>query len=841
MCIVGALHGSLTRHPWLKNLVACATAVVIASADGRAAETVSAPALLEDLRRFREMGTVLHVAAHPDDENTQLITYLARGRHYRTAYLSLTRGDGGQNVIGPEFFEELGVIRTQELLAARRLDGGRQFFSRAIDFGFSKAPGETLRIWDKQKVLSDIVRIIRMFRPDVIVTRFSPQGGGHGHHTASAILAVEAFKMSGDPGAFPEQLKDLTPWQPKRIFVNGGGGRRGGAGGVEGSIRMEIGGNDPVTGEPLGAIAGRSRSMHKSQGFGNFGGGAGGGGGPRTESFQLLAGEPATKDILDGVDTTWGRIAGGAEIGSAAEAIIAQFDQKNPSASVPALLELRSRLAKLPGDRLVDEKRLLLDQVLKGCLGLVVSTVVPRAEVVPGEVLALRHIATVQASVPVRWLAVRYTGLGGEIPIKVDLNPDQSVSRESNVTLPADMPIGQPYWLREAHPPGVFRVDDPGLIGRPENPPAFPIAQVFDVGGQALVIPDEPVEIAGDPSKSEVRRSLVVIPSVSLRFLSEVRLFAPGLERPVQVEITASRAGQTGTLELDVPKGWMVAPAKQPFHLDAAGDRVQLTFTVTAPAQSATGELSAMARIGEAIFGSRRVVIRHDHIPTQLLQPPAHLKAVALDLAIRGRRVGYLPGAGDSVAEGLEEMGYEVTQLTGADLEPERLRGFDAVVIGVRAFNVRNDLAARMPALFAYVEAGGNVVVQYNRPDGLKSNKLAPYDLRLSQGRVTDENAAVTFLAPDHPTLTTPNKITAADFEGWVQERGIYYPGQWDAHFTAILASNDPGEPPLKGGLLVADHGRGHFIYTGLVFFRQLPAGVPGAYRLLANLVSLGK
>jgi LmbE family N-acetylglucosaminyl deacetylase len=837
MFIFDVIRSLLPRHLRPMTLLACVTTIVIASADGRAAESVPASALLEDLRRFREMGSVLHVAAHPDDENTQLITYLARGRHCRAAYLSLTRGDGGQNVIGPEFFEELGVIRTQELLAARRLDGGRQFFTRAIDFGFSKNPAETMRIWDRDKVLSDVVRVIRMFRPDVIVTRFSPQGGGHGHHTASAILAVEAFRLSGDPAAFPEQLKELTPWQPKRIFMNGGGGR-GGAGGAEGSVRMEIGGNDPVTGEPLGAIASRSRSMHKSQGFGNFGGG---GGGPRTESFQLLAGEPATKDILDGVDTTWGRIPGGAEIGLAAEAIISKFDEKNPAASVPALLELRGRLAKLPADRLVDEKRLLLDQILKGCLGLVVSTVVPHAEVVPGEVLAMYHVATVQAGVAVRWLAVRYPGQVGEIPVKVDLKPNQSVTHESNVTLPADMQIGQPYWLREAHPVGVFRVDDPGLIGRPENPPAFPIVQVFEVGGQTLLIPDEPVEVLGDASKSETRRSLVVIPPVSLRFLTEVRLFAPGSERPVQVEVTASRAAQSGTLELDVPKGWQVTPETQPFRLDAAGDRALLTFTVTAPVQAVTGEISGRARIGSASFGSGRVLIRHDHIPAQLLQPHAQLKAVALDLAIRGRKVGYLSGAGDRVAEGLEEMGYEVTRLTGADLNPERLRDLDAVVIGVRAFNVRDDLAAKMPALFAYVEAGGNVVVQYNRPDGLKSNKLAPYDLRLSQSRVTDENAAVTFLAPDHPTLNTPNKITAADFEGWVQERGIYYPGQWDAHFTPILASNDPGESPLKGGLLVADHGRGHFIYTGLVFFRELPAGVPGAYRLLANLVSLGK
>jgi len=810
--------------------------------DSRAGEPIAASALLEDMRSFREMGTVLFIAAHPDDENTQLIAYLARGRSYRTAYLSVTRGDGGQNVIGPEFFEELGVIRTQELMAARRVDGGRQFFTRAIDFGYSKDPRETLRIWDRQQVLADIVRVIRIFRPDVLITR-SPQGGGHGHHTASAMLAVEAFKLAGDSKAFPEQLKELTPWQPKRILQNGGGfGRGGGGAAAAGSVRIEIGGNDPASGEPLSAIASRSRGMHKSQGFGNFGGGGGGGGGgPRTDSFTLLGGEPATKDILDGVDTTWGRVPGGAEVGREAGAIIAQFNPKDVAASVPALLALRSRLATVPGDRVVDEKRRLLDHIVQGCLGLEVATVVPQAEVVPGEALAMRHVVTVRSGIPVRWLGVRYPGSGRVTGDPIELHANQASSRESSQTLPAATPLSHPYWLREDHTTGLFRVDDPALIGLPENPPAFPVEQVFEVGGQTLAVPDEPVQITADPAKGEIRRPLEVIPPVSLRFLSEVHLFVPGSESAVEVEVSSSRAGAAGMLELDAPPGWRVKPATQPFRLAAVGDRARLAFTVAAPARPATAEITARARIGGTSYSNQRVVLRHNHIPLQLLQPPARLKAVCLDLAIRGHKVGYLPGAGDDVAENLEGMGYAVTRLTGADLTPDRLGGLDAVVIGVRAFNVRDDLAARLPALFAYVEAGGTVVVQYNRPNGLKTNKLAPYPLQLSQGRVTDENATVTFLAPDHPALNTPNKITAADFEGWVQERGIYYPNQWDDHFTPILACSDPGEAPLKGGLLVANYGRGHFVYTGLVFFRQLPAGVPGAYRLFANLVSLGK
>ncbi len=808
---------------------------------GRAAETMSSAAILQQLQSFREMGSVLYVAAHPDDENTLLIAYLARGRNYRTAYLSLTRGDGGQNVLGPELGAELGVARTQELLAARRLDGGRQFFTRAVDFGFSKDYRETLKIWDQEAVLSDVVRVIREFRPDVVITRFSTvPGGTHGHHTASAVLALEAFKLADDTNAFPDQLRTLAPWKPKRILWNSGGFQRGGTG--TNAIRMEISGNDPVSGEPFTEVAGRSRAMHKTQGFDNFRG-FGGGGGPRTESFQLLDGEPATNDIMDGVDTTWNRVPGGADIGKLADEVIAGFNPENPSASVPALLELRSHLAALPStDPLVIEKRTQLDRILQACLGLEVETLIPQAEVVPGEPLKMHHAAIVHSSIPVRWLGMRYPDSANGITNAMDLTPGQPAVRDSVQTLPANTPLSQPYWLRQEGTPGTYRVDDPALIGRPENPPVFPIDQVFEVGGQTLIVPDQPVQITTNAANREIRRTLDVIPPVSLGFDSAVELFAAGHSRPVEVEITAYRADTAGTVRLEAPAGWEVKPASRSFHLTKVGARQRCQFTVTAPPELTTVSIIASAEIGGKRYQNDRKVIDYPHIPLQLLQPPASFKAVSLNLAIRGRKIGYLPGAGDDVAGCLMQMGCTVKTLTDADLTPKNLRGFDAVVIGVRAFNVRTNLAAHLPGLFAYVEAGGTVVAQYNRPGrDLKTEQLAPYRLHLSGERVTDETAPVTFLAPDHPVLNTPNKITAADFDGWIQERGIYFPDEWDDHFTPILACNDPGEAPLKGGLLVAPYGKGHYIYTGLVFFRELPAGVPGAYRLFANLISLGK
>jgi LmbE family N-acetylglucosaminyl deacetylase len=803
----------------------------------------SGKAVLGQLRGFGEMGSILHVAAHPDDENTQLITYFALGRRYRTAYLSLTRGDGGQNLLGPEFGEQLGVIRTQELLAARRLDGGQQFFTRAIDFGFSKDVKQTLKIWDRGQVVGDIVRIIRTFRPDVIVTRFSTvPGTTHGHHTASAVLALEAYKLAGDPKAYPEQLDTLTPWKPKRIVMNSGFGR-GGQGGGGNAIRVDIGGDDPVSGESFAAIAARSRSMHKTQGFGNFGGRGGGGGGPRMESFQLLDGEPATKDLFDGVDTSWNRVAGGAAIKQLTEEAIAAFDLKDPAASAPALLVIREKLAQLAPDPLLPEKRRQLDRVIQACLGLMVHTQIPKSEVVPGEMLKLHHVVSVKSSVVVKWVAVRYPGNEGQSSEVVELRPGQPAVRDAERKLLAGTPLSQPYWLREDHGPGMFTVSDASLIGTPENAPAFPIEQVFEVGGQTLTVPDEPVCVA--ETKSAAPLKLVVIPPVSLAFASKVRLFAPGSDRTVEVNATAFRAA-SGTLQLDAPSGWKVEPPNVPVRMSGNGDHAKFIFKVTAPDRPVTVAIGAHVEIDGARYGNQPIEIRYNHIPPQPLEPPARFKALSVDLAIHGKQVAYIAGAGDSTAQSLEEMGYKVTTLGAADLNPDRLKSFDAIVIGVRAFNTRSDLATQMPAILAYVENGGTVVAQYNTPNGLKTQKLGPYNLALSgdlpHNRVTDPKAEVTFLAPDHPALNSPNKITSADFDGWVQERGLNFPSTWDhEHWTSILACSDTGEAPLTSGLLITRYGKGYFVYTGYSFFRQLPAGVPGAYRLFANLVSLGK
>jgi LmbE family N-acetylglucosaminyl deacetylase len=828
----------------LGRLAVAAALLAALVGPARAAPPMTGPEILHELRSFRTMGTVLHVGAHPDDENSQLIAYLSRGRDYRTAYLSLTRGDGGQNEIGPEFGELLGVARTQELLAARRIDGGRQFFTRALDFGYSKDMNQTLAIWDRQQVVADIVRVIRTFRPDVIITRFPPQQqpNQHGHHFASALLAVEAFKLAGDPKAFPEQLADgLAPWQPLRILQNGGQGA---------PLSMQDGGTDPISGETFQAMAARSRSQHKTQGFGNQGGPGArqlGGDNSRTEYFTLLGGAPATTDIMDGVDTTWARVPGGAAIAGLADAAVANFKPDDPAASVPALLDLRAKLANLPArtDPVVAEKRLQLDRIIVACLGLDIETAVPAAEVVPGEFLQIHYSIAAPASAGVRLLAIRTSLAGGRNQLVRAIN-DDSRSGDLGYPVPIATPLTQPYWLREESTAGMFRVADTKMIGQPEDPAPFVVEYVFAVGGQTLAIPDEP--LAPDPGKP-VRRIAVISP-VSLRFGSTVALFQPGATKTVEVEVTAARAGAAGTLHLEVPAGWTVAPAGQPFKLEQAGGKTQVAFSVTAPAQAAAAGFLAVAEVGGTRFDNGRVEIRYAHIPVQVMQPEARLRAAAFDFAIRGKSIGYLPGAGDSVADCLVQLGYAVTPLTGADLTLEKLRGFDAVVIGVRAFNERTDLAANLPGLFAYVENGGTVVAQYNRPNGLKAQPLGPYaDLSIDgslrnapQFRVTDPHSPVIFLDPANPALTAPNRLGPDDFAGWVQERGAYFPSNWDpAHYQSILAFNDPGEAPLQSSVLIAAYGKGHYVYTGLGFFRQLPAAVPGAYRLFANLVSLGQ
>jgi hypothetical protein len=522
---------------------------------------------------------------------------------------------------------------------------------------------------------------------------------------------------------------------------------------------------------------------------------------------------------------------------------------------VASLLAIRAKLPALAAQPLsaavVDEKRAQLDRILQACLGLTVETTVPNAEAVPGETLALKHSASVKGKMAVRWKGVNLPAAGSNPTANYgdEITTGQSASHDSKNLLPVSTAVSQPYWLREESIAGMFVVKGPdvNLIGTPENPAMFPVEYFFDVGGQRLVIKTEPVQLVAGASEAQAKRRLVAIPPVALGLPFEVALCAPGATKSVAVEVTAARAGTSGTLKLEPPAGagWKISPANRPFDLKSAGEKASLTFDVTAPVQPATGEFAAIATIEKNSYTNGRVAINYPHLPVQLLLPPTHLKVAAFDLKTRGQKIGYVPGAGDSTAENLTEMGYQVVMLSGLDLTAEKLKGLDCIVIGVRAFNERKDLEPNLPGLFAWVEQGGTVIAQYNRPGNNLAKTLGPYPLSINGNapelRVTDENAPVIVLAANHPALNIPNKITKADFDGWVQERGAYFPSKWDEHYLPLFAISDPNEKQPDSSVLVAKYGKGYYVYTGLGFFRQLPAGVPGAYRLFANLVSLGK
>src|SRR5437773_1997438 len=840
------LHGTRQRISRL-GLIAIAVAVAAAS---RTASAADAPALFPEamsggeiqlaLQKFNVLGRVLYIAAHPDDENTNLMAFWANGSLYETAYLSITRGDGGQNLIGPELRERLGVIRTEELLAARRLDHAQQFFSRAVDFGFSKTAEETLRIWDHEKILSDAVWVIRKFRPDVVVTRFSPEDHlTHGHHTASAILAQEAFSASGDPNRFPEQLAFVKPWRPARLVWNTSPfffSNRNLPFDPTGLIVLEAGGYNPLLGKAYTEIAAASLSMHKSQGVGSPPRR-----GARKEYFKLLEGQPMTSALFEGIDTNWSRVANSESVAAKIRQIISEFHPADPAASVPELLELRQPLSSLKDDGWVTEKEAELDRIIAACLGLHVEASTTNENITPGQTAAIKLEAINRCNIPVTLQEVRFPLSGDLTRIDAALPPNELVTKDLSCRIPENTPYSQPYWLRKPGTLGTFAVDDQQLIGLPENPPNLPVEIVLQINEQELRYTLDGKYRMVDPVAGELRRSLVIAPPVFTKIGDGALVFPTNQPKPVAVHVTAATGPVKGELKLAAPSGWRVDPPSVLIDLKGANAETVSTFTVKPPDQNSGGMLRAIVSIDGRDYSFERVRISYPHIGVQTLMPPAEVKLVRADIRKKGDLIGYIPGAGDDVPESLQEIGYSVKILTESDITAKNLAQFSAVVLGIRAYNTQERIENWLPELFAYVKAGGVVIAQYNTLAELKTEQLGPYPLEISRDRVTDENAEVRILAPDHPLMNTPNKITSKDFQGWVQERGLYFPKTWDPAWTAILSSNDSKEKPLDGGLLVAKSGKGFFIYTSYSWFRQLPAGVPGAYRLVANMLSLGK
>jgi LmbE family N-acetylglucosaminyl deacetylase len=817
-------------------------ATTVAGAD--APREMNAAQIRLALQKLNVLGRALYIAAHPDDENTGLISYWANGALYDAAYLSLTRGDGGQNLIGPELRDQLGVIRTQELLAARGIDHGRQFFTRANDFGFSKSAEETLHIWDRGKILGDLVWVLRKFQPDIVVTRFpTDDPETHGHHTASAILAAEAFRAAADAQRFPEQLEFVRPWQPKRLLWNSWAAFRAETRheplDVKGLIPLEVGGYQPLLGQSFPELASASRSMHKSQGFG-----VEVRRGERKEYFQFLDGEPVPEGggIFSGIDTTWARLPKSDGISDELDRIRKDFDDAAPWKTIPALIGLRKKLRGLGDDVWAKEKIVDLDEIIGACLGLHLAAVTEKPMAQPGEKLGLQIEAVNRAPVDVKFMS---TQIGEEAPQSIDkaLTPNELITEKRTFSLPGQTPFSQPYWLRQPGTVGTYAVSDQTLIGHPENPPPFAIRAVIEIGGEEIGYDLEARFRKVDRVAGEVSEPLVIAPPAFVQLPRPVFVFGGAQPKTVSLRVVAASDNFNGELRLEVPTGWKVEPASIAVNLAKAESETNCTFRLTPPDATGEGTLRAVflsdARQRAPAFSYQRIA--YPHIEPQTLISPAEGKVVRAKIENKATRVGYLAGAGDTIPESLREIGSEVKILSDDEVKAPILAQFDAVVLGVRAYNVHADrIGAWYPELLAYAQQGGVVVVQYNTTPGPQPNEL-PRSLRVSHDRVTDENAEVRILAPDHPVMNFPNKITAADFAGWVQERGLYFPDQWDPAWKPILSSNDPKEKPLDSGLLITRVDKGWFVYTGYSWFRELPAGVPGAYRIFANMISLGK
>jgi LmbE family N-acetylglucosaminyl deacetylase len=803
-------------------------------------EQMNASEIQLALQKLNVLGRVLYIAAHPDDENTNLMAFWANGSLYDAAYLSVTRGDGGQNLLGPELGERLGVIRTEELIDARRIDHAQQFFTRATDFGFSKTADETMRIWNHDKILADVVWVIRNFRPDVIVTRFSPEDQKtHGHHTASAILAEQAFSAAADPNRFPEQLTFVKPWQATRLVWNTSPfffTNRNLPFDASGLMVLEAGGFNPLLGKAYTEIAAASLSMHKSQGVGSPPRR-----GARKEYFKPLEGQPITSSLFDGVDTTWSRVANSESVAAQIRQIVSKFNPADPAASVPDLLKLRQAISGIQDESWIPEKKAELDKILAACLGLHVEASTATEAFSPGQTATIKLEAINRSNIPVTLQEVRFPNTGDSNKIDAALPSNELVTKDLSCRIPNDAPYSQPYWLRKPGTLGTFAVDDQKLIGLPENPPALPVEIVLQVNGQELRYLVDTRYRTIDPVAGEVRGPVVIAPPAFVNVLNSVFVFPTNQPKPVSVRVTAATGPVKGELKLAAPQGWEVSPASVPVDLKTANAEMVATFSVKPPNQNGEGTLRAIVSIDGRDYSLERVRISYPHIGIQTLMPPAQARLVRADIRKKGERIGYIPGAGDDVPESLRQIGYSVKMLSESEITAQNLAQFSAIVLGIRAYNTQDRISNWLPELFAYVKNGGVAIAQYNTLADLKTNQLGPYPLEISRDRVTDENAQMRVLAPNAALMNTPNKITPKDFEGWIQERGLYFPNKWDPAWKTILSCNDPNEKPLDGGLLVAKSGKGFFVYTSYSWFRQLPTGVPGAYRLFANMLSLGK
>ncbi len=828
----------------MRHLLVCCIIILfcINLGTAQAPKKNSSTEIFHSLEKLNFLGTVLYIAAHPDDENTRLISYLSNKIKARTAYLSLTRGDGGQNLIGPEIREQLGVLRTQELLAARNIDGGEQFFTRANDFGYSKHPDETLAIWDKKEVLGDVVQIIRQFKPDVIINRFNHKNPGstHGHHTSSAMLSLEAFDLVNDANAYPEQLKLTEIWQPKRLFFNTSWWFYGSQDAFNKAdksnlIKLDVGVYYPMLGVSNNEIAALASSQHLCQGFGRISTR-----GSQDEYIELLKGDmPSTDNIFEGIDTSWSRINGGKAIGNILNTVQENFNFKDPSLHLPELIKAYSLLQKSTDKHWKAIKSKELKTIIANVCGLYLEANANVTNSTPNGKFKvnLEALNRSKTTILLKSITINNTKHTQNTPLLN--NKKETINLE--ISVPNNINYTGPYWLMQKGSLGMYVVTDKKLIGKPETPRAFNAEFELSINNYSLTIEKPVVYHYSKPDKGELYKPFEILPEASASIKDKVIIFSDESTKEIPVTIKALKDNISGEVQLRYSKGWTVEEDTKLFNIAKKGDSKTILFKVTPPADEEENYISPILKINGKELTKELIEIAYDHIPTQSVLLPSEAKVVRLNIKKTGKNIGYIVGAGDKVPESLEQIGYNVSILDPNNINYELLQPYDAIVVGIRAYNVVNILKFKQRFLLDYVKNGGNLIIQYNTAgrNGLGIDNLSPYPMQLSRDRVTNENAVVSILAKDHPLVNTPNKITAKDFNNWVQERGLYFPNEWSKEFTPILSMADKGESIKKGSLIVAPYGKGNYIYTGLSFFRELPAGVPGAYKLFANMLSL--
>lgn len=814
----------------MNRFFSCLLCLLMAfSVKAQTPKTYTSSEILQQLKKLNVLGSVLYIAAHPDDENTRLLAYLANEKLYRTGYLSLTRGDGGQNLIGDEQGIDLGLIRTQELLAARRIDGAEQFFSRAYDFGFCKSPEEALATWGHDKILSDAVWVIRKFKPDVIIARFPEDSrAGHGHHAASGIIAREAFDAAADSTRFPEQLRQgVTVWQAKRMLWNtfnfGGNSTQN-----ESQFKVEVGMYNPLLGKSYGEIAALSRSQHKSQGFG-----VPAQRGSVLEYFETIKGDKPKIDLMEGVDLSWGRI-NQKNIEDSLKYVIAKYDLQNPAASLKDLVNIYNNINGLSNGYWKQQKLSEIQNLIEACSGVFMEAIAASQYAVQGD--SLKVTATINNRLGVT-AAVYNVGIFNTT-VKLDsLKINTNVLKTIPVFIKEDEKLTQPYWIENPMEKGSFNVSDQQLIGKAENDPLMVDFKVNIEGTDFDFIKPLRYKFT-DPVKGEIYQPVTIVPQISLHVTPELQVFNPGNYNHHTTNnyhlFTDGNKLDSGIRNFNVLSKLL------------KGSKTALTtaFDIAASAGSGTKkeneflEFTEENGLGKSYQDIRE--IDYDHIPAIKYFKPSKQRILVVNAVISGKSIGYIAGAGDKVLQSLEQMGYKVTTLKEKDITLNNLKQFDAVITGVRAYNTNDWMTNVYDALMQYVNEGGVLVTQYNTSNFISNvkSKIGPYPFSISRNRVTDENAKVNFLLPNHPVLNYPNKITDKDFEGWIQERSIYHAEKIDSNYQRVISMKDPGEKDDDGSLIVANYGKGRFVYTGLVFFRELPAGIPGAYRLLANLIA---